>query len=165
MTRSSRPALAHEQPQQGTWSRSDSLLLTLAQVSLALIAVQFALAGFGAFTMDKTPKDNVYAAHVIVGVAIGLLTLLILATVLVSPGARTHTRTKWPAVTLAVLAIAVQTVLGEAGKTIPALGALHALNGLIIFVLVAWLTMTTTRRKATSDPAASHSSGSSPQAR
>jgi cytochrome b561 len=127
-------------------------LFALAPAALALIAAQFALAGFGAFTMDKTPTDNVYGPHVVVGLAVAVLTLLILAAVLASRTARAHSRTLWAAVTLAVLAVPVQSVLGEAGKTIPAAGALHGLNGVIIFALAAWLTVTTSRRRAASQP-------------
>lgn len=152
MSRSSRPAAADERARAEAWGRSDALLFALAPAALALIAVQFALAGFGAFTMDKTPTDNVYGAHVVLGLVIAVLTLLILGAVLASPTARARSRTLWAAVTLAVLAVPVQSVLGEAGKMVPAVGALHGLNGVIIFALAAWLTVTTSRRRAASQP-------------
>jgi hypothetical protein len=47
-----------------------------------LIALQFAPAGFAAFTMDKTPTDNAYGAHMILGVVIGAMAWLILAAML-----------------------------------------------------------------------------------
>ena len=124
------------------------MLLILAVVTLVLIAVQFALAGFGAFTMDKTPTDNAYGAHIVLGVVIGVMTWLILATVLASRTARTHPRTLRLAITVALLALPVEPLLGDTGQHIPALGALHALNGLAIFALTGWLTGETVRRRA-----------------
>lgn len=152
MGRSSRPTVADERARPGAWGRGDAVLFVLAPAALALIAVQFALAGFGAFTMDKTPTDNAYGAHVVLGLVIAVLTLLILAAVLASRTARTHSRTLWAAVALAVLAVPVQTVLGEVGTSVPAAGALHGLNGVIIFTLAGWLTVTTARRRAASQP-------------
>lgn len=145
-----RPAVSDELARPGAWGRSDGVLFALGPVTLGVIAIQFALAGFGAFTMDKTPTDNAYGAHVVLGLGTAVLTLLILAAVLASRSARSHSRTLWAAVTLVVLAAPVQPVLGEAGKSVPAVGALHGLNGLIIFVLVGLLTVITTRRRAAS---------------
>ncbi len=104
MAGASRPALADEQAQQGAWGRADAARFALALVTLALIAAQFALAGFGAFTMDKTPTANGYPAHVLLGLVIAVMTLLILAAVLASRAARTHAKTLWVTVALAVLA-------------------------------------------------------------
>jgi hypothetical protein len=148
MTRSSHSALAGEPAAPGTWGRGDRVLFILAVVTLVLIAVQFALAGFGAFTMDKTPTDNAYGAHMVLGVVIGVMTWLILATVLASRTARTHPRTLRLAITVALLALPVEPLLGDTGQHIPALGALHALNGLAIFALTGWLTGETVRRRA-----------------
>ena len=51
--------LADEQAKPCAWGRRSAVLLALAATTLGLIAVQFALAGFGAFTIDKTtPGDN-----------------------------------------------------------------------------------------------------------
>ena len=69
--------------------------------------MQFALAGVGAFTMDKTPTDNAYGAHMILGVVIGVMAWLILAAVLASRPARAHPWTLRLAVTLAVLSMRV----------------------------------------------------------
>ena len=148
MTGSSHSALAGEPAAPGTWGRGDRVLLILAVVTLVLIAVQFALAGFGAFTMDKTPTDNAYGAHMVLGVVIGVMTWLILATVLASRTARTHPRTLRLAIAVALLALPVEALLGDTGQHIPALGALHALNGLAIFALTGWLTGETVRRRA-----------------
>lgn len=130
------------------WGRWDTALFTLSATTLAAIAVQFALAGFGAFTMDKTPADNAYGAHAALGLVIAALTLLILVTTLAGRAARAHPTTLRLAVALAVLAIAVQPILGSTGQNVAALGALHALNGLVIFALAGWLTGAAGRRRA-----------------
>jgi hypothetical protein len=148
MTRSAESVPAGVAAQAGAWGRGDAALFVLLVTDLALIAVQFALAGFGAFAMDKTPTDNAYGAHMATGLVIAGLTLIILVTVLASRPARARRRTLWPTVVLAVLTIAVQPALGEAGTKVPAVGALHGLNGLVIAVLAAWLTVETARRRA-----------------
>ncbi|HEY7016210.1 MAG TPA: hypothetical protein VH480_25800 [Streptosporangiaceae bacterium] len=58
MTRSSHPARAGDRAAARAWGRADRVLFALAVLTLVLIAAQFALAGFGAFTMEKTPTDN-----------------------------------------------------------------------------------------------------------
>ena len=148
MTRSSNSAQAVAPARPGGWARADGVLFALAATALVLIAAQFGLAGFGAFTMDKTPTDNAYGVHVALGLVIAALTLLVLAAVLASRPARAHGRTRWLTITLAVLAVPVQTALGEAGKHVPAVGGIHALNGLAIFVVTGWLTWETARRRA-----------------
>jgi hypothetical protein len=50
---------------------------------------------------------------------------------------------------MAVLAIPVEPLLGEAGRHVPAVGALHALNGLAICALAGWLLAATRGRQAT----------------
>jgi cytochrome bd-type quinol oxidase subunit 1 len=145
---SSHPAPAGERAQGEAWGRRDAMLFALAALTLALIAVQFALAGFGAFTMDKTPTDNAYGAHMVLGIVTGALAWLILAAVLTSRPARTHLRTLRLAVTLAVLSLPVEPVLGDTGQQVPVLGALHALTGLVICALTGWLLAETGRRRA-----------------
>lgn len=129
------------------WGRGDATVYVLAIVNLALITAQFALAGFGAFTMDKTPGDNAYGAHAVVGLLIAAATLVILVTVLVSPAARARRRTLRLAVSLAVLSVALQPLLGDAGTKVPVLGALHALNAVAISFLACWLTWEMVRRR------------------
>lgn len=68
----------------------------------------------------------------ILGVVIGAMAWLILAAVLASRPARAHPRMSRLAVTLAVLSLPVEPVLGDTGQLVPVLGALHALNGLVI---------------------------------
>lgn len=147
MTNTPRPPLAGAPAGPVARGRGDTVLYALAIVALVLIAVQFALAGFGAFTMDKTPTDNVYGPHAVVGLLIVAMTVFILVAVLASRAARAHRRTLWLAVSLAVLSVAVEPALGSGGTTIPVLGALHALNGLVIFVLTGRLTWETNQRR------------------
>ena len=161
MAGASHPAPAGERSQLGGRSRPDTVLVALAAATLALIAAQFALAGFGAFTMDKTPTDNAYGAHMVLGVVIGAMTWLILVVVLASRAARAHRRTLWLAVALAVLALPAEPLLGELSQHLPGLGALHALTGLAIFALAGWLTGETGRRRA----AATRPSAATPRTR
>ena len=131
----------------GSSSRREAVLLVLTSVTLTVIAVQFALAGLGAFTTIKTPRGDAYAAHMAAGIAIGALAWIILATVLTSPAARRRAGMLWPAAALALLAIPVEPLLGEAGQHVPAIGALHAVTGLAIFALDAWLTGAAARQR------------------
>jgi hypothetical protein len=152
MARTSRPVPvpAAERAQDETWGRRETVPFALAALTLALIAAQFALAGFGAFTMDGAPTNNAYGAHVILGVVLGVMAWLLLAAVLASRPVRDRPRTVWPAVTLAVLTLPVEPVLGDTGQRFPVLGALHALTGLAICALSGWLLAETRRRRAAS---------------
>jgi hypothetical protein len=150
MTRTSHPASAGQQAQHQPWGRLDRLLFVLVAAVLTLVAVQFALAGLGAFTMNKnpaTPTDHAYEAHMVLGVIIAVLTVLVLAVSLADRAARGHRRTLRLAGMLAVLALIVEPLLGEGGTRVPFLGALHALNGLVICALTGWLLSETGRRR------------------
>jgi hypothetical protein len=131
-----------------SWARRDSVLLALVSATLALIAAQFALAGLGAFTMIKTHAAQAYGAHLVLGIIIGVLAWIDLGAVVASAPARSQRRTLRPAVALALLAIPGEPLLAEAGRRVPALGALHALTGLVICALAGWLTAETARRRA-----------------
>lgn len=146
MAQPSQLAHAGERPAGGR--RPGTALLALAATTLTLTVAQFALAGFGAFSMDKTPTGNAYGAHMVLGVVIGVVTWLTLITVLASRAARAHRRTLWPAVALALLALPVEPLLGDVSQHLPGLGALHALTGLAILALAGWLTGETARRRA-----------------
>lgn len=159
MTRSHRQAVTDERAQPEASGRGDAAIFALASTNLVLLALQFALAGFGAFAMDIKPTDNAYAAHTVLGLAIALLTLLILAVTLASRPARTHRRTLRLAVALAVLAVLGQPLLGEGGKHVAAVGALHALNGAVILALAIWLTIDTSRRRAAGQQAWTETTG------
>jgi hypothetical protein len=148
MASTSQQAAAGARAQDQSWGRADTALLALTVTTLILLTAQFALAGLGAFTMVKSPASDAYGAHIVLGVVIGALTWLILAATLASRAARAHRRTVWPAVTMAVLAIPVEPLLGEVGRHAPAVGALHALSGLAICALAGWLLAATRRRQA-----------------
>jgi hypothetical protein len=150
MTRTSHPEAVGQQAQHQPWGRLDTVLFVLVATVLTLVAVQFALAGFGAFTMDKnpaTPTDHAFGPHLVLGLIIAALTVLVLAVTLADKAARIHRRTLRLAVTLAVLALIVEPLLGESGTRVPFLGALHALNGLVICALTGWLLSETARRR------------------
>jgi hypothetical protein len=150
MTRTSHQAAVGQQAQHQPWGRLDAVLFVLVATVLTLVALQFALAGFGAFTMNKnpaTPTDHAYGAHMVLGVIIAALTVLILAVSLADRAARGHRRTLRLAATLAGLALIVEPLLGEGGSRVPFLGALHALNGLVICALTGWLLSETGRRR------------------
>ena len=150
MTRTSHQEAVGRQAQHQPWGRLDTVLFVLVATVLTLVAVQFALAGFGAFTMDKnpaTPTDHAFGPHMVLGLIIAALTVLILAVTLAGRAARRHRQTLRLAVTLAVLALIVEPLLGESGTRVPFLGALHALNGLVICALTGWLLSETARRR------------------
>jgi hypothetical protein len=160
MAGTSRSAPVSARAEAEAWCGCDTALLALVATTLILLAAQFALAGFGAFTMVNTPADNAYRAHLILGLVIGVMTWLILAGVLASRPARAQPRTWRPAAALALLAIPVEPLLGEAGTRVPVVGALHALNGLVICALAGWLMAETGRRRTKARrPAASGGRG------
>jgi hypothetical protein len=148
MAGTSRSAPVSARAEAEGWGRCDTALFALVATTLVLLAAQFALAGFGAFTMVKTPSDNAYRAHLVLGLVIGLMTWLILAAALASRSARADPRTCRPAAVLALLAIPVEPLLGDAGSQVPLVGALHALNGLVICALAGWMAAATVRRRA-----------------
>jgi hypothetical protein len=85
MTRTSHPEAVGQQAQHQPWGRLDTVLFVLVATVLTLVPVQFALAGFGAFTMDKnpaTPTDHAFGPHLVLGLIIAALTVLILAVTL-----------------------------------------------------------------------------------
>jgi hypothetical protein len=149
MTRPSHQAAVGQQAAHQPWGRLDTALFVLVATTLTLVAVQFALAGLGAFTRNKNPAaDHAYGPHMVLGLIIAALTVLILAVSLAGRAARRHRRTVRLAATLAGLALIVEPLLGGAGTRLPFLGALHALNGLIICALTGWLLSETGRRRA-----------------
>lgn len=146
----------------GGWGRGDAALFALAPIALVLIAVQFALARFRGVHHGQDPatsRQHAYGAHAVLGLVTAALTLLILGAALASQPARAHRRTLWLTVTLAVLSAVALPLLDEAGKHMPAAGALHALNGLIIFAATWRLTWETTRCRAASQAARTAAAG------
>lgn len=148
MARSSNSApFARRRAGRPVSAQGGTALFYLAATTVVLIMAQFAVAGFSTFTMDKTPTDNTFSAVGVGGYIVAAMTLVVLITVLVSPSARSDRRTLWLAVTLAVLSIVVMPATGNAGKTVPAVGALHVLIAVIIFGVAAWLAVEVAPRR------------------
>lgn len=118
-----------------------------AIVTVAVIVVQFFLAGWGAFHAvhgGVAAKDtSSYDAHKGVGYLIGLLSIVLLILAIVGKlGGRAIGMT----VTLVVLAVLAQPLLAGAGEDSGAFwGALHALVGALILGLTANLITLSTR--------------------
>jgi Family of unknown function (DUF6220) len=126
-------------------SRGRGVQRVLAQVFLAGIAVQFFLAGLGVFRAkpkghDKLFESSAFDAHRVVGDAMMLIALVILIVALVS---REQVRIS---VLLFVL-MAVQFLLAGAGS-VPALAALHPVNGLVLIGVAQFLVRTPTPQQA-----------------
>ena len=121
-----------------------------AMLIFAAVIVQVALAGFGAFSAakkvgdgpnDTTPSltnkqwDHGFGPHDALGYLIFLASILLLIFALASRFDR-----KRVLLALGVpLLVFVQIVLAIAGGNIPAIGALHPLNALIIVGFTAYL--------------------------
>src|SRR6266567_2262970 len=122
-----------------TSTRNTSRPLTItAGVTLALIAVQFALAGYGTFERQyHKADDGWFEPHQAVGYTIALLTLvLLLVAVFTHQGRGTIVR----ASVLAILAVPLQPLLGQLGTdTNPWFGVLHALSGVAIAALTGMI--------------------------
>ena len=102
----------------------------LVHVFLGLVAVQFFLAGLGVFRNNPDPNKKIvesstFDPHRILGDVLILVSLVILVLALVTRHALQLS------VTLFVLMV-IQNVLAGVGEDTPVLGALHALNALVI---------------------------------
>jgi hypothetical protein len=128
---------------------TDTLLLAILAVTVAMVFVQFALAGLGTFGQvhDGRVKDSDFAAHQTVGLVIALLTLLVLIAALIARPSRGSVIT---AAVLFVLAAPLQPLLGSLGADKAAwVGMLHVLNGVAILALSGnLLGRTIARRRA-----------------
>jgi hypothetical protein len=112
---------------------------------LLLGAVQIFLAGLGAFRLDNTgvSGDTAFAPHRAVGFAMAGVALVILILALI---ARPGTRAVVLAVLLFVLAVLVQSVLASLADNTVLFGGLHALDGLAILGIAAFLYVSVRRR-------------------
>lgn len=131
---------------------SPTVYVMTGRAVLALIGVEFALAGVGAFSglSGGDAADSRWALHEGAGYLIALFTvvLVVLAAVL-RLGAVTVRRT---AVT-AVLAVFGQPVLAVLGSHVsPWFGMLHALNALVIAAVLGILTARAGRSPGTGEP-------------
>jgi hypothetical protein len=112
---------------------------------LLLGAVQIFLAGLGAFRIDNTgvSGDTAFAPHRAVGFAMGGVALVILILALV---ARAGTRAAVLSAVLFLLAALAQSLLAGLADNTVLFGGLHALDGLAILGIAAFLYVSVRRR-------------------
>jgi hypothetical protein len=105
---------------------------------LALGAVQIFLAGLGAFRIDNlgVSGDTAFAPHRAVGFAMGGVALFILVLALI---ARAGVRAVVLSAALFLLAFLAQSLLAGLADHSVAFGGLHALDGLAILAIAAFL--------------------------
>jgi hypothetical protein len=110
----------------------------LAHLFAVLVAVQFFLAGYGAFKTVKDEKfdDSNFDPHILLGNILIALSLILFLLALIgrwSPRAR-----NWSGILFGLMVI--QSILAGAGSNTSAwFGALHALNALLIVAAVGVL--------------------------
>jgi hypothetical protein len=112
---------------------------------LVLGAVQIFLAGLGAFRIDNlgVSGDTAFAPHRAVGFAMGGVALLILVLALI---ARPGVRAVIGSVLLFLLAFLVQSLLASLADNTVWFGGLHALDGLAILGIAAFLYLAARRQ-------------------
>ena len=112
---------------------------------LVLGAVQIFLAGLGAFRIDNlgVSGDTAFAPHRAVGFAMGGVALLILVLALI---ARPGVRAVIGSVLLFLLAVLVQSLLASLADNTVWFGGLHALDGLAILGIAAFLYLAARRQ-------------------
>ena len=112
---------------------------------LVLGAIQIFLAGLGAFRIDNlgVSGDTAFAPHRAVGFAMGGVALLILALALI---ARPGVRAVLGSVLLFLLVFLVQSLLASLADNTVWFGGLHALDGLAILGLAAFLCLAARRQ-------------------
>lgn len=127
------------QATSGVRAGADAVAGALALLMTGLAFVQFGLAGWGAFGGD-------FGVHGVLGTTIGVTAIILMIATLV---ARPSRKVTWLAVLLAVLAAPVQTVFAAVGFNVNAwFGALHALNGVVIFALSGYLMSEARQRRS-----------------
>ena len=112
---------------------------------LVLGAVQIFLAGLGAFRIDNlgVSGDTAFAPHRAVGFAMGGVALFILVLALI---ARPGVHAVIGSVLLFVLAFLVQSLLASLADNTVWFGGLHALDGLAILGIAAFLYLAARRQ-------------------
>jgi hypothetical protein len=112
---------------------------------LVLGAVQIFLAGLGAFRIDNlgVSGDTAFAPHRAVGFAMGGVALLILILALM---ARPGIRAVIGSALLFLLAVLVQSLLASLADNTVWFGGLHALDGLAILGIAAFLYLAARRQ-------------------
>ena len=112
---------------------------------LVLGAVQIFLAGLGAFRIDNlgVSGETAFAPHRDVGFAMGGVALFILVLALI---ARPGVRAVIASALLFVLAVLVQSLLASLADNTVWFGGLHALDGLAILGIAAFLYLAARRQ-------------------
>jgi hypothetical protein len=112
---------------------------------LLLGAVQIFLAGLGAFRIDNlgVSGDTAFAPHRAVGFAMGGVALFILVLALI---ARAGVRAVVLSAVLFLLAFLAQSVLASLADNAVLFGGLHALDGLAILGIAAFLYLSARRQ-------------------
>ena len=112
---------------------------------LVLGAVQIFLAGLGAFRIDNlgVSGDTAFAPHRALGFAMGGVALLILVLALI---ARPGVRAVIASVVLFLLVVLVQSLLASLADNTVWFGGLHALDGLAILGIAAFLYLAARRQ-------------------
>jgi Family of unknown function (DUF6220) len=112
---------------------------------LVLGTVQIFLAGLGAFRIDNlgVSGDMAFAPHRAVGFAMGGVALLILVLALI---ARPGVRAVLASVLLFLLVVVVQSLLAGLADSSVWFGGLHALDGLAILGIAAFLYLAARRQ-------------------
>jgi Family of unknown function (DUF6220) len=112
---------------------------------LVLGAVQIFLAGLGAFRIDNlgVSGDTAFAPHRAVGFAMGGVALFILVLALI---ARPGVRAVIASAILFLLAVLVQSLLASLADNTVWFGGLHALDGLAILGIAAFLYLAARRQ-------------------
>jgi Family of unknown function (DUF6220) len=112
---------------------------------LLLGGVQIFLAGLGAFRIDNSgvTGDTAFAPHRAVGFAMGGVALVILILALI---ARAGARATVLSAVLFILAVLAQSLLASLADNTVLFGGLHALDGLAILGIAAFLYVSARRR-------------------
>lgn len=110
----------------------------LSGLMLAAIGVQFFLAGLGVFQRDRhNVGDGYFDPHMMLGTAIGVLSLIVVIAVLIAKPGR---QLVGMSVVLFLLAGPIEPLLAKFGTEDSAwYGALHAFTGALILALTAVL--------------------------
>jgi hypothetical protein len=142
MTETKRRAAAAPAGTQLTgWRRGTDTAYAAVQILFALaLLVQVYLAGFGAFAHRKGGFD----AHETFGDVLGIVAVVLFVLALLAWVGR------WTVIGAFVVGVLTETAqhgLAQGGHHHPVVGGLHALDGMIILIVAAWLAVTAYRRR------------------
>ena len=120
--------------------------VSVTAVALAGV-VQIFLAGLGAFRLQDQAGagDSAFAPHRALGFSMGVIALLILVLAVI---ARPGTRAIAGSAVLVLLTLLMQSLLAGFAEDHVVFGALHALDGLLILSIAAYLYYWSRRRES-----------------